>query len=206
MQIGRHKVRIGRREFQILFGAMLLLATRLLFDIASISAYVYPEHDFGQAFFALPVFFVALLGVFVFAMVRLFQRRIIESVTLLAILYIPFSFNEIINRHYWKFQRHKSEYQSIIQADPSPPPRYHLFNWGNRNTTLGGGIIVDGVVYDESDEIARKSESRSAEWIERRSNPAPPDRWVTEFPLTNPPCRRRIEPYDEHFYYLAVEC
>jgi hypothetical protein len=115
---------------------------------------------------------------------------------------IPFSFSDIINRHVWKFRIHKPEYQSIVQADPAPPPKYRVFNWVNRNTQLmGGGVIIKGVVYDDSDEIARWS----PEWIERRFAPSPEDRWVTQ-PSTYPSCKRRTEPFGEHFYYVSEEC
>jgi hypothetical protein len=55
-----------------------------------------------------------------------------------------------------------------------------------------GGFIIEGIVYDE---IARWS----PEWIKRRSDLSPEDRWVTEL-STYPSCIRRTEPFGEHFY------
>jgi hypothetical protein len=136
-----------------------------------------------------------------FALVRLFQRRLLEGVVLLIICCIPFSFNDVVNRHLWKFRIHKSEYQSVMKTDAGPSPKYRVFNWGNRNTSLGGGVLTEGIVYDESDDFARWS----PEWIERRSNPLPEDRWVTT-PSTYPSCKWRTESFGSHFYYVSEEC
>jgi hypothetical protein len=199
---------ISRRSIiQILALGALLLGARLAVDLTSAAAYVYPEYDFGQFWFALLLFLASLLFVAVLAIVRLFRRWFIEGLVLLVVLCVPFSFKDAFDRHYWKFQIHKSEYQSTIKNDPSPPPKFHLFNWGNRNTHLmGGGFIIEGVVYDESDEITRAPDARSSEWIERRSNPSKEDYWVTQFPESTVRCKRRIEPFDGHFYYVSEEC
>jgi hypothetical protein len=193
---------ISRRSIiQILVLGALLIGLRLAVDLTSAAAYVYPEYDFGQFWFAFLSFLASLLFVAIFAIVRLFRRRFIEGLALIAVLCAPFLFKDAVDRHYWKFQIHKSEYQSAIQADPSPSPKYRVFNWGNRNTHLmGGGFIIEGVVYDESDEITRSS----PDWIERRSNPSPEDRWVTARP--DPACHRRTEFLGEHFYYVSEEC
>jgi hypothetical protein len=194
---------ISRKSaIEIFVAASILITARLVFDLASAAAYVYPEFDFGQKGVAFVIFVIAIPCVLVFGLVRLFQRRLLEGVALLIICYAPFSFNDAINRHFWKFQIHKSEYQSIVQIDPDPRPKYRVFNWGNRNTQLmGGGVIIEGIVYDESDEIARWS----PEWIERRSDASPEDRWVTER-STYPSCKRRTESFGEHFYYVSEEC
>jgi hypothetical protein len=186
---------------QIFAAAAILIIARLAFDLASAAAYVYPRFDFGQNGIAFIVFVVAVLCVLVFALVRFFKKRLIESVALLIVCYVPFSFNDVINRQLWKFRAHKSEYQSIIQSDPGPPPKYRVFNWGNRNTHLGGGVITEGIVYDESDDIVRWS----PEWIERRSDPSPEDRWVTER-SAYPSCKRGTESFGGHFYYVSEEC
>jgi hypothetical protein len=121
---------------------------------------------------------------------------------LLIICYVPLSFNDVIDRQFWKFSIHKSAYQSIVQTDPDLLPKYRVFNWGNRNTQLwGGGFIVEGIVYDESDDLARWS----PEWIVRRSDPLPEDRWIT-IPPEYQSCKRRIKPLGEHFYYVSDEC
>ena len=181
-----------------------MIVARLAFDLTSAAAYVYPEFDFGQNRLAFIIFIAAVLCAPIFVVVRLFQGRLVEGAALLMICYIPFSFNDTINREFWKFQIHRSEYQAIVQADPSSPPKFRVFNWGNRNTSLGGGVIFEAIVYDESGDIARWS----SEWIGRRSNPSPEDRWITQpsDPSKYPSCKRRTESFGEHFYYVSEEC
>jgi hypothetical protein len=76
-----------------------------------------------------------------------------EGVALLIICYVPFSFNDAINRHFWKFQIHNRNTSQSVQTDQGPPPKYRVFNWGHRNTQLKGGgvIIIEAIVFDESD-------------------------------------------------------
>lgn len=187
---------------RLLAVAVILIIIRLVADFTSAAAYVYPEFDFGQKAIAFVIFILAVPSVLIFSLVRLFQRRLVEAGILLVICYFPFSFDDAVNRQFWKFRIHKAEYQSIVEADPGGPPKYRIFNWGNRNTQLiGGGVIVDGIVYDESDELARWS----PEWIEPRSDPSPEDRWITA-PPGYPSCRRRTEPFGGHFYYVSEEC
>jgi hypothetical protein len=186
---------------QLFVVAATIMIARLAFDLASAAAYVYPEFDFGQRGVAFVTFFVAVSCALILALVRVFQRRLVEGAALLIICYIPFSFNDTINRELWKFRIHKSEYQAIVQADPSPPPKFRVFDWGNRNTSLGGGVISEAIVYDESGDMARWS----PEWIEPRSNPSPEDRWVTQ-PSEYPSCKRRTESFGGHFYYVSEEC
>jgi hypothetical protein len=151
-----------RSTIQILALGAFLVGARLAVDLTSAAAYVYPEHDFGQFWFALLLFLASLLAVAILAIVCLFRKRFIEGIALLAILCAPFSFKDAVDRHYWKFRVHKSGYQSAIQADLGPSPKYRVFNWGNRNTHLmGGGYIIEGIVYDESDEIVHWS----PEWM-----------------------------------------
>jgi hypothetical protein len=184
---------------QTLAVAATIIIVRLLFDLTSALAYVYPEFDFGQNSIAFVFLLVAVACVLTFAVVRIFQKRFVEGVTLLIVCWFPFSFNDVVNRQFWKFKTHKLEYQSIMQADVGLPPRFRIFNWGNRNTHLGGGVLFEAIVYDESDNIALWS----PEWIERRSNPLPEDRWITE---SSTSCKRRTESFGEHFYYVSEEC
>jgi hypothetical protein len=197
---GSNGLNSRRSAIQILAVAALLIGARLAVDFTSAAAYVYPDLDFGQFWIAILLFLVALVFVIILAVVRLFQRRFIEGLVLFVVLCVPFSFKDTVDRHYWKFQIHKHEYQSTIHADPDPPPKYRAFNWGNRNTHLvGGGVIFEAIVYDESDDIARWS----PEWIERRSNPSPQDRWIT---TPSPSCERRTKSFGDHFYYVSEEC
>jgi uncharacterized membrane protein len=192
---------IPRRPIiQILALGALFVGARLAVDLTSAAAYVYPEYDFGQFWFAFLLFLVSLVFIATLAIVRLFRRRFLEGLALIAVLCVPFLFKDAIDRHYWKFRIHKSEYQSAIQADPNPPLKYRVFNWGNQNTHLmGGGFIIEGIVYDESDDIGRWS----PEWIVRQSNSSPEDRWVT---APSPSCKRRTVPLGDHFYYVSEEC
>ena len=194
---------ISRKSvIQILAIVAAIIIARLAFDLASAAVYVYPEFDFGQSGVVFVTFFVAGSCALILALVRLFQRRLVEGAVLLIICYVPFSFDDTINREFWKFRIHRSEYQAIVQADPSSPPKFRVFDWGNRNTSMGGGVISEAIVYDESGDIARWS----PEWIEQRSNPSPEDRWVTQPPSEYPWCKRRTESFGEHFYYVSEEC
>jgi hypothetical protein len=193
---------ISRRSaIQILGLGALLVGTRLAVDLTSAAAYVYPDFDFGQFWPAFLLFLASLVFVAILAVVRLYRKRFVEGLALLAVLCVPFLFKDAVDKHYWKFRVHKPEYQSAIQADRIPSPKYRVFNWGNRNThAMGGGVIFEAIVYDESDEIARSS----PEWIERRSSPSPEDRWITTRP--SPSCKRRTDSFGEHFYYVSEEC
>jgi hypothetical protein len=192
---------------RILAAAALLIGARLAIDFSAAAAYVYPEYDFGQFWFAFLLLIVSLVFVLVVAIRRLFEKQYFESLVLLLILASPFSFKKIVDEHYWKFGLHRSAYQSTIQADPAPSPKYHVFSWGNRNTNLvGGGFLVEAVIYDESDEIARTPGTWSAEWIRRRSNPSSEDLWITQVPKSYPQCKRNTQSLAGHFYYVSEEC
>lgn len=179
----------SKSTMRLLAVAAFLIIARLVFDFTSAAAYVYSEFDFGQNGIAFVVFILAVAGVLALAMVRISQKRFVQAGGLVISCYFPFSFDEAVDRQFWKFQIHKSEYQAIMQADPGPPPKYRVFNWGNRNTQLiGGGVIVEAVVYDESDEIGRWSQ----EWIEPRPIPSPEDRWIaapSDYPFMTQPQR-----------------
>jgi len=184
----------------------LLFCARLLFDFASASAYVYPEADFGQSGLLLLILGLMLLFVLILACIRVLQKRFVEGLVLFMALCIPFLFSDLIDRRYWKFQINKPMYQSAVVADQSSTPKYKVFNWGNRNTSLGGGYLVEGIVYDESDEIARAPDSRSAAWKERHSNPSPDDRWVTASRSSYPICKMIVRSLGDHFFYVSEEC
>jgi hypothetical protein len=188
---------------QIFLTAGLLIAARLAFDIASAAAYAHPESDFGQSIVALIFFGLSLLFAFFLAIVRFLQRRLFEGAALMVVLCAPFSFPDFIDRHYWKFQIHKPEYELIIQSDPSPTPKYQVFSWGNRNISLGAGVVFEAIVYDESDDIARNPGSRSPEWRGNTARALPQDNWIT---AKSPDCRGRIKSLGDHFYYVSQEC
>lgn len=203
----RNRLIPRRPAIQILVLCALLVGSRLAVDFTSAAAYVYPDLDFGQFWLALLLFLASLVFVAILAIVRLFGRRFIEGLALLVAFCAPFLFNDAVDKHHWKFRIHKLEYLAAIRADAGPSPKYRVFNWGNRNThPMGGGFIIEGIVYDESDEIARGPDARTSEWVGRRSNPSKEDYWVTQFSKSEARCKRRIEPFEEHFYYISEEC
>jgi uncharacterized membrane protein len=201
------KALISRKSvIQIFAVAALLIGARLATDLTSAAAYVYPDFDFGQFWIAFLFFLLSLLFAAILALVRLFQKRFVEALVLVVVLCVPFSFKDAFDRHYWKFQIHKSEYQSAITADAQPAPKYRVFDWGNRNTSLGGGVIFEAIVYDETDEIMRPAEVRSPDWVKRRANSPLADSWITARPTPYPACKRLTKSFSGHFYYLSEEC
>ncbi len=199
---------MSRKSIVQLFSvAAILIAVRLLIDLAGAAAYVFPEYDFGQFWLALLIFVASLSFAVVVAIRRLLQKRVLEGLTFFAILIVPFLFSKLIDGHNWKFRLHKLEYQATINSNPSPAPRFHVFNWGNRNTHLmGGGFVVEAIIYDESDEISRPPNTWSAEWLERRSNSSKDDLWITQIPKSNHPCKRTTKAIDTHFYFVSEDC
>jgi hypothetical protein len=185
--------------------AALLAGARVAHDLAVATAFAYPEYDFGQRGIAFCAVLATLIFTFVLAGVRAFQLRLIEMVALLALLLLPFSFNETIDKDYWRFRIRKPEYQSIIQTDVTPSPKYRVFDWGNRSPPFGAGVTFEAIVFDESDEISRTPEYRSAEWL--KGEPSPPwgIRWITA-PDAYPGCKRQTKLFGEHFYYVSQEC
>jgi hypothetical protein len=190
---------------QIVGVAALLLFTRVTHDLAVATAFAYPEHNFGQRGFAFFTVLVVLVFTLALAGVRAFQLRLVETLVLLALLFLPFSFGETFDKDYWRFRIHKREYQSIMQADPSPSPKYRVFDWGNRSPPFGAGVTFEAVVFDESDEISRTSEYRSVEWLKREPSPPSGIRWITA-PDGYPMCKRQMKPFGDHFYYVSQEC
>jgi hypothetical protein len=190
---------------QIVGVATLLIGARVAHDLAVATAFAYPEYDFGQRGIAFFAVLAALIFTFVLAGVRAFQLRLIETLALLALLLLPFSFNETFDKDYWRFRIHKPEYQSIVRTDASPSPKYRVFDWGNRSPPFGAGVTFEAIVFDESDEISRTPEYRSAEWL--KGEPSPPwgIRWITA-PDAYPRCKRQTKPFGEHFYYVSQEC
>jgi hypothetical protein len=189
---------------QIAGVAALLAGARVAHDLAVATAFAYPKYDFGQRGIAFFGVLAALLFTFVLAGVRAFQLRPIETLALLALLLVPFSFNETIDKDYWRFRTHKPEYQSLIQTDVTPSPKYRVFNWGNRSPPFGAGVTFEAIVFDESDEISRAPEYRSAEWFKREPSPPPEIRWITTPDASR--CERRTKSFGEHFYYVSKEC
>jgi hypothetical protein len=190
---------------QIVGVAALLAGARVAHDLAVATAFAYPEYDFGQRGIAFFAVLAALIFTFALAGVRVFQLRLIETLALLALLLLPFSFSETFDKDYWRFRTHKPGYQAIIQTDVTPSPKYRVFDWGNRSPPFGAGVTFEAIVFDESDEISRTPEYRSAEWLEREASPPSEIRWITA-PDAYPMCKRQTKPFGEHFYYVSQEC
>jgi hypothetical protein len=107
--------------------AEIPVIARLAYDCTVAAAYVYPELELRQNGIAFVILLAAVPCVLIVALVRLFQERIVEGAVLLIACCIPFSFDNTFNKEFWKFRIHRPEYQSIIDADPGPLPRYRLF-------------------------------------------------------------------------------
>lgn len=187
----------------------VLTAARIAFYFFAAVNFVYPQYDFGQKGFSLLALSIFILVICVFAIVLLFQRRIFESVLYLMIgcaAFLSLGISPLFDAYHWKFAIEESSYLSQISRDQSRPPQFRVFNWGNENTSIGGGYIVRAVVYDEADEIALAPEARSAGWIERREISLPEDRWVTAASSKLAICNRSTRPLGGHFYYLQQVC
>ena len=200
---------------QTLIVIALLIGALTLLELFGAIKYVYLGVYFGENFttlFLTALFFIALFVFYlIFILVRLVQLRLIEVLALLA---IPFLF--VVGmasiggwdyRAAWKFRINKAEYLSVLAVDPSPAPKYHVFDWENYGGNFGNPLYVEAIVYDESDEIARDPSSRSPEWMARRSNPRPGAAWITEPPGPHaPPCHRSIKDFGAHFYFIQDVC
>jgi hypothetical protein len=178
-------------------------ASRFLFELASAATYVYPNYDYGQTWITFILFGVALLGAVVIAFIRLMQIRVLKALLIPALIALSFLIPERPDRHRWKFNTYKASYAEAIQTDPSSPPKYQIFSWGNRNISFGGGVEFEAIVYDEADNINLPQNRRSGDWKGNPGLAIPEDRWVAADPLD---CRRNVESLDKHFYYVRMEC
>jgi hypothetical protein len=78
-------------------------------------------------------------------------------------------------------------YRSEISALPSGEPRLLVDNWG------GVFIVSHGLVYDESDEIAKPDAERTEAWKKRASR-------------TEAECVYGSTPIGGHFYFVGLHC
>jgi hypothetical protein len=195
---------VSKTIIQVGVLTLLLIAARLLVDVAQSVAFVYPEYDFGQVVLAFIFLIATLLFVFFVAIQQLVRKNVISGLIILSICCIPFIVPFIIDARYWKFLAYKKTYQDALQSGASPI-HYRVFNWGNRNLTLGGGFIVEAIVYDESDEIARPPEARSSGWAGRHSLLVPDERWIIDTP-TYQGCKKDAQNFGSHFYYVSEIC
>jgi hypothetical protein len=199
----------SQRRTAIFIG--LLLGFRLTWDASRAASYVFPQYDLSHWLIFLLLFELLLVTLLLCALVlavrRLFQRRLPESLGVLAVLALSIWPADLIDGPTCKFLLHRSEYRSAVSADQTASTRYRVFSWGNRNTQLwGGGVIFEAIVYDESDEIVRPPQSWSAGWLQRRQLESKENLWITEIREGYPPCRKRVKNLDAHFYFVSEEC
>src|SRR5262249_1289315 len=131
--------------------------------------------------------------------VRLVQLRFIEVLVLAgAVFLLVYGTNSIRMDHLiaWKFRINKTDYLAALAADPSPPPKFRVFEWEDTDNLLA-------IVYDETDEMGREPGARSPEWVARRGSLSQGERWISQ-----PSSGRRtcVRPLGEHFFYAENPC
>jgi len=204
---GVNDVAARKLIIQLLVIAGLMVAARLAFEFLLTLGFVYRDSILDQAVLAFSILLMSMLFVVIFAVVRLAQKKFVLGFLSLVMVCIPFVIPPVLDPPYWKFRANRSTYLVAVEADPSPPPKYVVFNWGNFNTTLGGGVMFQAIVYDESHEISLAPDARSAGWIARRSNWPPEDRWIYVLPdKYSYTCKRRTVPFSGHFFYVEEQC
>jgi hypothetical protein len=188
---------ITKRGFvEVILAAGLLWTSLFAFEVASATAYAYPRYDYGQHEWALVLFAVVTIGLIAFSITRLIQLRVLDVVLMLGAFCLVLPNPATPDRLRWKFNTFKAAYLESTNADPVAPPRFKIFDWGNRNTGLGGGVEFEAIVYDEQDNIK--------DWQEHAVVPLPEVRWVTAGEMAN--CRKNIRSLGEHFYYVSEFC
>jgi hypothetical protein len=192
--------------------ALLVIPLALSEFIGTIK-YVYPQwkgfgENFYAAYLAFLYFLFTLIFYVIFTVVRLVQRRWMEVVTLVTVPILSVAaltrVEESNYRAAWRFNINRNDYLSAIAANLSPPPKYQVFDWGDWGGNFGDPLSLEAIVYDETDEIARNQESRSAEWVSRRSVEATADLWVSK-PAAYP-CTRHTKSLGAHFYLITDRC
>jgi hypothetical protein len=190
-------------SIEVLLAAFGLVVSRLLFDFASASAFVYPNYNHGQGPFGFMLFVVTVLAVLVLVLIRLVQMQLLKGLLLLAAVCLVFLIPETPNRYRWKLNVHKAGYMEAIRSDPSPYPKFKIFDWGNRNISFGGGVIFEVVVYDELDNINQAANLGSKDWRGGPGLAMPVDRWIT---ADLPDCPRKVQSLGDHFYFVSMQC
>ena len=193
----------------------LLIGPVAIFEISGALKYVYQSTPAEDSFAAFGLFLlfvtIAPVSYLIFTMVRLAQRRWLEA---FALLFVPvLVVTGLVKLDDWnyraalRFKINKPEYMAAVAADPPPPPKYRVLDWGNYGGGFGSAITFEAIVYDESGEIALDPASRSQEWRARRSMPWPEARWITEPPGPYArPCSRSVNDFGEHFYFIKETC
>ena len=194
-----------RSLLELLAVSALLIAARLSFDLMLVVGFVYRGTALDQPFVAFGIIGISLLCVLALAIARLRQGRFLQAVAIVGICFVPFAIPISISGPYWKFLANRSEYLAAINSETSKPPLFRVFDWGNENIPLGG-VVYRAIVYDESGEIVRTPELRSAEWGERRSDLPPQLRWIAADESADPTCKRYTADFGGHFYYVGEAC
>jgi hypothetical protein len=181
---------------EVILAAGLLWTSLFIFELASATAYVYPNYDYGQAGWALAFFCFVAIGLIIFSVTRLIQLRILSVILIVGTFWLIVLYPPTPDRFRWKFNTYKAAYMEAINADPVAPPKFKIFDWGNRNTGLGGGAEFEAIVYDERNNII--------EWRDRPDAAVAENRWITADERY--PCKKSIKSLGEHFYYVSELC
>lgn len=182
----------------------LLIGLWLLRDVTFTFKYVYPQYDYGQdvvVYFICLIFLLFTLGFIIF---RLFRLRLFAAAYLLAASYaMVYLLVLAMNPHYWRFKAHEQEYLKQIEASKVAAPKYIVFDWGDIGGGFGNAPTFEALVYDESDEILRDPNSWTPEWLARAAVLKPS--WLTH-PDHRRYCKRNVESFGSHFYYVGETC
>ncbi len=192
--------------FDVLLAGALLILAKLGFDLIGVAGYLHPSSFLDQPLIAVAFIVAAIVYTLFRAARSLYEKRFARAVTLMCLCLVPFLLPRLIDPPYWKFRLNEADYNAVIAAEQSGKPKYHVFDWGNRNTSLGGGFIGEALVYDETDEIARSPERRSQLWLRDRSADKATDQWVIDPLPAYPPCQKKVMPFGGHFFYVVETC
>jgi hypothetical protein len=110
-------------------------ATKPIVQVLAIAAFLAAMRitvDTSFAYLAILALAGTRLFLGVLAVLRLVQKRFREAVLVIGLCGIPFVLPSFIDPPYWTFRLHKAEYLKAIEADPSPSPKYKVFDWGMR--------------------------------------------------------------------------
>jgi hypothetical protein len=183
---------------------MLLCLARILFDVDSAFSFAYPEYDYGQDWHLFFAFLGFLLTTAIIGLVRLVQRRFVQAATLLTVCVAAFALPAFVHGTRLKFARNKPTYLLAVKADAASSPKFMVFDWGNRNITLGGGVIFEAIVYDELGLTPRLGIAPSSEEADIVARLRPGEQWIAE--ASTPRCVRRTDRLEDHFYYVVSVC
>jgi hypothetical protein len=184
--------------------AVLLVLVWILFDVASAVSFAYPEYDYGQDWYLFFALFLLLPTTATIGLVRLVQRRFVQAAALIMVCVAAFALPAFVDGVRLKFARNKPTYLLAVKADTASSPKFMVFDWGNRNITLGGGVIFEAIVYDELGLTPRLGLAPSSEEADIVARLRPGEQWIAE--ASTRQCVRRAELLEGHFYHVVSVC